>query len=194
VDLQIGKGDNLSLTAPLREDRPQPGRVVVSFTVAGAELPKLTLLVYVRGGAGGTLYELRVRDFVAVEGGRGPAQPRVDVEKKLAGLEQELAAATPKGDVAYLDRVLAKEYRLTGPDGAVTDKEAELQKAKAGNPAYEPIAASDLQVNVYGDAAVLTGRRAYRVGGDEFRFTSIYVWRDDRWQCVARQVTSIPKK
>ena len=129
----------------------------------------------------------------AVGGGRYPAQRQVDLEKKLAGLEQELVAATPKGDVAFLDRVLAKEYRLTGPDGAVTDKKAELQKAKAGNPAYEPIAATDLQVNVYGDAAVLTGRRAYQVGGDEFRFTSVYVWRDGRWQCVARQVTSISK-
>ncbi len=129
----------------------------------------------------------------AVGGGQNPAPPQVGTEKKLAGLEQELAAATPKGDVAFLDRVLAKEYRLTGPDGAVTDKKAELQKAKAGNPAYEPIAATDLQVNVYGDAAVLTGRRAYQVGGNEFRFTSVYVLRDGRWQCVARQVTSIPK-
>jgi len=129
----------------------------------------------------------------AVGGGRNPAQPQVDMEKKLAGLEQELVAAAPKGDVTFLDRVLAKEYRLTGPDGAVTDKKAELQKGKAGNPAYEPIAATDLQVNVYGDAAVLTGRRAYQVGGNEFRFTSVYVLRDGRWQCVARQVTSIPK-
>ncbi len=95
--------------------------------------------------------------------------------------------------MAFLDRVLANEYRLTGPDGAVTDKKAEMQKAKAGNPAHQPIAANDLQVNVYGDAAVLTGRRAYQVAGDEFRFTSVYVWRDGRWQCVARQVTSISK-
>ena len=193
VDLRIGEGDNPPVTAPLREDRSKPGRAVVSFTADRAQLPKLTLWVYVPDLDGGSIYDLRVKDFVAVEGGRNPAQPQVDVEKKMAGLEQELAAATPQGDVALLDRVLAKEYRLTGPDGAVTDREAELRKAKAGNPAYEPIAASDLQVNVYGDAAVLTGRRAYRVGGDEYRFTSTYVWREDRWQCVARQVTSMPK-
>jgi hypothetical protein len=72
VDLRIGEGDKLSLTAPLREVRSQPGRVVVNFTVAGAELPKLTLLVYVRGGAGGTLYELRVKDFVELKKGPRP--------------------------------------------------------------------------------------------------------------------------
>ena len=122
-----------------------------------------------------------------------PPEPQVDIEKRLAGLEQELVAAALKGDEAFLDRVLAKEYRLTGPDGTVTDKKAELQKAKSGNPAYEPIAATDLQVNVFGNAAVLSGRRAYEVGGAEFRFTSVYVSRDGRWQCVARQVTAIPK-
>src|SRR5690348_15789803 len=32
VDLRIGEGDNPPVTAPLREDRSKPGRVVVSFT------------------------------------------------------------------------------------------------------------------------------------------------------------------
>ena len=32
VDLRIGEGDNPPLTAPLREDRSKPGRVVVRFT------------------------------------------------------------------------------------------------------------------------------------------------------------------
>src|SRR5262245_43371014 len=31
VDLRIGEGDNPRVTAPLREDRSKPGRVVVSF-------------------------------------------------------------------------------------------------------------------------------------------------------------------
>ncbi len=83
VDLQIGKGDNLSLTAPLREDRSQPGRVVVNFTVAGAELPKLTLLVYVRGGAGGTLYELSVKDFVVLKKGEAAGAIREEKEARI---------------------------------------------------------------------------------------------------------------
>lgn len=83
VDLQIGEGDNLTLTAPLREDRSQPGRVVVSFTVAGAELPKLTLQVYVRGGAGGTLYELSVKDFVVPKKGGTAGANREESEARI---------------------------------------------------------------------------------------------------------------
>jgi hypothetical protein len=63
VDLRIDEGDNPLLTASLREDRSKPGRVVVGFTTDHAQLPKLNLRVMVPGGAGGTIYDLRVRDF-----------------------------------------------------------------------------------------------------------------------------------
>jgi hypothetical protein len=64
VDLRIGEGDNPPVTAPLREDRSKPGRVVVGFTADTAQLPKLTLWVYVPDLDGGSIYDLRVKDFV----------------------------------------------------------------------------------------------------------------------------------
>jgi len=64
VDLRMSEGDNPLVTTALREDRSKPGRVMVSFTADRAQLPKLTLKVYVPGGAGGAIYDLRVRDFV----------------------------------------------------------------------------------------------------------------------------------
>jgi hypothetical protein len=70
VDLRFGKGDNLAVTAPMREDRSKPGRVAVNFTADRTQLDKLTLRVMVPfrdGGAGGTVHELRVKDFVELE-------------------------------------------------------------------------------------------------------------------------------
>src|SRR5438034_3383268 len=64
VDLRIGEGDNPPVTAPLREDRSKPGRVVVSFTADRTQLDKLTLWVMVPASLGGTVYDLRVKDFV----------------------------------------------------------------------------------------------------------------------------------
>jgi hypothetical protein len=64
VNLRLGEGDNPLVTAPLQEDRSKPGRVMVSFTVDRAQLPKLNLRVMVPGGAGGSIYDLQVRDFV----------------------------------------------------------------------------------------------------------------------------------
>jgi hypothetical protein len=67
VDLRIGVGDNPPVTAPLREDLSKPGRVVVSFTADRAQLDKLTLWVMVPGSLGGTVYDLRVKDFVELK-------------------------------------------------------------------------------------------------------------------------------
>jgi hypothetical protein len=68
VDLRIGEGEKSLVIAPLREDRSQPGRVVVRFTADRARLDKLTLRVMVADMApGGTAYELQVKDFVERE-------------------------------------------------------------------------------------------------------------------------------
>ena len=67
VDLRIGGGDNPAVTAPLREDRSKPGRVVVSFTADRGQLDKINLWVRVPEAAGGTIYDLRVKDFVELK-------------------------------------------------------------------------------------------------------------------------------
>jgi len=72
VELQISEGITRLVSAALKEDRSKPGRVTVSFAVARTQLDKLTLRVlvpYRDGGAGGAIYELRVKEFV--EPGKG---------------------------------------------------------------------------------------------------------------------------
>jgi hypothetical protein len=66
VDFWVGEGGKL-LTAPLREDRSTPGRVVVSLTADRTLLDKITLRVMVPGSLGGMFYEVRVKDFVDLE-------------------------------------------------------------------------------------------------------------------------------
>jgi hypothetical protein len=70
LDLRIGESANPLVTAPLREDRSKPGRVVVSFTADRAQLDKMHLLVMVPESDGRTIYDLRVKDFVDRENGR----------------------------------------------------------------------------------------------------------------------------
>lgn len=64
VELRIGEGEYPPVTAPLKEDRSKPGRVVVSFTADRTQLDKLKLRVVVPEGDGGITYDLRVKDFV----------------------------------------------------------------------------------------------------------------------------------
>ena len=71
VELRIGEGENPLVTAPLREDRSkrgqEPGRVVFSFTADRAQLEKLRLWVFAPESDGGTIYDLRVKDFVELK-------------------------------------------------------------------------------------------------------------------------------
>jgi len=70
VQLQIHEGDDLALSAPLREDRSKSDRVVVSFTADRTRLDQIHLLVMVPfqdGAAGGTIFDLRMKDFVEVK-------------------------------------------------------------------------------------------------------------------------------
>jgi hypothetical protein len=70
VNLRISDGEKLVVTAPLREDRSNPGRVVVTFTADRTKLDKLTLWVMVPAPLGGVVHELRVKDFVDLEKAR----------------------------------------------------------------------------------------------------------------------------
>ena len=64
VKLRIGEGDDPPVTAPLKEDRSKPGRVVVSFSAERTQMEKLKLWVVVPEPDGRTIYDLRVKDFV----------------------------------------------------------------------------------------------------------------------------------
>jgi len=67
VELEIREGEKCLVSAELKEDRSKPGRVVVSFATDRAHLDMATLWVWVDDGMkvpGGSIYRLRVKDFV----------------------------------------------------------------------------------------------------------------------------------
>jgi hypothetical protein len=70
VDLRFSDGEKSLVTAPLKEDRSKPGRIMVSFTADRTLLDKIHLWVMVPAPLGGTVYLLRVKDFVELEKGR----------------------------------------------------------------------------------------------------------------------------
>ena len=56
---------------------------------------------------------------------------------------------------------------------------------------------SDMQVRTYGNVAVVTGlaTRKDTIGGQardfQYRYTCVWILRDDSWQCVLMQATTI---
>jgi len=115
----------------------------------------------------------------------------------LLKLTDEITYAKSRRDPSLLARVLTDDIILTNPAGYVANKTEFLEGTKADTATYEAVTNSELVVNNYGDAAVVTGktkvkgRHEGREIGGEFRFTNVYVRQKNEWKCAAIQLTRI---
>lgn len=110
--------------------------------------------------------------------------------EKFMALEHAWGEALIKADIAALDRILADEYMLTGPTGAVTTKGPYLQDVETGTFKVIATGISDVSVRIYDTTAIVTGLNritANNLGREingNFRFSDTFVNRDGRWQVV----------
>jgi ketosteroid isomerase-like protein len=125
----------------------------------------------------------------------GHAQMRAQMKDgdALIQLEQAWARALEQRDTATLACILADEFQDFDIDGKVIDKDATLTKAKNHRAVHHEL--SDLTTHMHGDFAYIRG---VATATDEqtkmvmkVRFTDIYVYREERWQCVAGQESLI---
>jgi ketosteroid isomerase-like protein len=111
--------------------------------------------------------------------------------KAVIDLEEKWVAALEKSDAATLDSIFADTYVETDGRGHRSDKQALLAVVKSGDLKVESIKLSDMQVYVYGDAAVLTGSAASagNYKGQPFAanasFTETFVRQNGKWRAVA---------
>ena len=115
----------------------------------------------------------------------------------LVELEQKWNEAFYRKDVAFIESVLADEFRATYDDGKQGDKARELALVEEFNQQVLSAIQDQFSVRVYGDTAVvwftlnLVGIRQGEQAEVAFRFTDVFVWRSDRWQCVSSQSTKV---
>jgi ketosteroid isomerase-like protein len=121
-------------------------------------------------------------------------------EQELITLENEWADAWVKRDVAFFDRIMADDYTWTSPWGEVLTKAHNLALVKSGEDVIKSWVLADIEVRVYGDAAVVSGRDTIKEtykGEDvssQNQWTHTWVKRAGRWQCVAAHSSEIAQK
>ena len=120
-------------------------------------------------------------------------------ERELTQLVRDLNEAVVKADVAVLERVLHEDYVHTRPSGVVEDRAQYLENRNARRVDFESLVPDDMEVRVYGDTAIVTGRSTVK-GTDQYgkmdeqrRWTRVLVRRNAGWQFVHFQGTSITK-
>jgi ketosteroid isomerase-like protein len=107
-------------------------------------------------------------------------------------------AALVQGDVAALSPLLAEDLTYTHTNGLVENREQFLAAVSSGKIDYEVVEPSDVQVRVYGNTAVMTGRADMKIKAQGnpmafgIRFTSVWVKGEGGWILAAWQSTRLP--
>lgn len=124
--------------------------------------------------------------------GQAPAAATPDQDlARFTQLESQWNDAHLQGDAEALDRLWADELRVVVPRMTPLSKPEALSFLRSGRMKFSRYETSELDVRVYGDAAVVTGRvrrsreRAGLMVEDDWRFTKIYMRTAGAWRVVA---------
>jgi ketosteroid isomerase-like protein len=117
------------------------------------------------------------------------ADSPANTEQAIMKLENDCCVALMKNDVTALNAILADDLTEVAPSGAVGTKSSILTEAKSTK--VSVCKNENMNVRVYGDAAVVRGVVTYKDSnsGGEYQFTDTYIRRNGRWQCVATHET-----
>jgi RNA polymerase sigma factor (sigma-70 family) len=128
-------------------------------------------------------------------------RPTSDDKQELLELTNAWGKAVVESDVGTMDRLLAYELIGTDPTGCIWDKSKYLDHVKGNAFHTDSFELRDTKIQVYGDAAVVTGEEWGNVSkGSPYvvergyvaeRKTRTWIRRHGTWQCVAFQTMVI---
>ena len=130
----------------------------------------------------------------------GFASSAIDKSKEeIRALETARNEAIVHGDAPTLERMTSDDYTFITLRGELRTKAEIVKGFSTGAFKYASREISDLNIRVYGDAAVVTGRSTQKgtengkdYSGD-YRFTRVYVRQNGRWLTVALQTTLVER-
>jgi uncharacterized protein (TIGR02246 family) len=121
---------------------------------------------------------------------------QTSVEEAIRKLDNERIQAQIHADATALDRIYAADFIGVGPSGRVRTKPQVISDFTSGDLKFQSITTADVQVRVYENTAVETGRSTM-IGQDkgqtvprDTRFTRVWVKEQRRWRLVANHYSS----
>ena len=121
---------------------------------------------------------------------------RISVEEAIRRLDNERIQAQIHADATALDHIYAADFIGVGPSGRVRTKPQVISDFTSGDLKFQSITTDGVQVRVYGNTAVETGRSTM-IGQDkgqtvprDTRFTRVWVQQQGQWRLVANHYST----
>lgn len=117
--------------------------------------------------------------------------------KTIETLEEKLRYAMLNSDVPVLDELIADDLVWTMHTGQVVDKQFDLDAHRSGIFRFTKLDVSDRQIHPYGNCVVVTlktelaGIYNGQPFSETYRFTRVWLQRQNRWQIVAGHVSQV---
>lgn len=113
-------------------------------------------------------------------------------EAEIKALELRLAGLLVARNFEEYEKYLSADYSRINPNGTVESREQVLKSLRASpGGAMEP---TELEVEIYGDTAILTGRLAITTADAVrySRFRKVFIRREGQWFLVSLQGVTLP--
>ncbi len=113
--------------------------------------------------------------------------------EEIEALEERLRQAMLNSDIYTLDELIADDLLFTLPTGLVIDKQTDLEAHRSGIQKFIRIKIDDRQIHHYSDWAVVTlkAEMTAKVFSGTYRFTRVWVKRQNRWEIVAGHASQV---
>jgi hypothetical protein len=126
-----------------------------------------------------------------------PRASKRSVDQVIREVDHERIQAQIDADAVALDRIYAPDFIGIGPSGTVRTKAQVIADFASGDLKFQSIATDDVQVRIYGNTVVETGRSTM-IGQDkgkavprDNRFTRVWVKQQGRWRLVSNHYSSL---
>lgn len=120
-----------------------------------------------------------------------------DEAEELLRLDREITVATWTADSAWFEQNLTDDFVLITPGGTRRSKLDVIEELRTPGLKMDPYEPAEVQVRIYGDSAVITGRilQKFTLGGIRFandlRYTDVWVRRKGRWMLVSGHTSAV---
>jgi hypothetical protein len=118
--------------------------------------------------------------------------------QELVNLEKETVHALLLNNTTFFKRVYGDDFLGTTSTGRVIDRNSLLATVASTNTRYSVFIASDIQVRIFLDTAVVNclwtarGTQNGQPFDRQFRVTHVYVYGQRGWQAISSQETLLP--